>query len=186
MNNMTSKKDFFYYIVLLLTFVVIVIGVTFAVYYFLHRQEEGSSAVYTGNLAIEYLSGDIILCSDLYPTESPTLAEEENVYKNNFRVKNLGNLDGILKVDLEINTNEFSDDTLFYKIYNGEEEELVNGVIPADTSSLTLVDNVVLESEETEDFVLMIWLQENGENQNQEMRKILSGTLKADANQKID
>ena len=65
MNNTAykkDKKDLFYIVVLILTFVAVIVGATFAIYTFLHRQEEGSSAVYTGTLAIEYLSGNIINC----------------------------------------------------------------------------------------------------------------------------
>ena len=69
MNNTADKKDIFYIIVLILTFITVIVGATFALYAFIFSQKEGTSAVYTGTLSIEYLSGNIINCNLLYPTE---------------------------------------------------------------------------------------------------------------------
>ena len=85
MNNVANKKDFFYIIVLILTFITAIVGATFALYTFIFSQKEGSSAVYTGTLSIEYLSGEIISFNLLYPTEKPSMGTEKNVYKNNFK-----------------------------------------------------------------------------------------------------
>lgn len=188
MNKATEKKDkkdLFYIVVLILTFVAVIVGATFAIYSFLHKQKEGSSAVYTGTLSIEYLAGDIIKCNSLYPIINPTYTEENNVYKNNFKVTNSGSLDSLLTIKTIINQNEFSDKTLSYKIFTSDGEELENGTISG-TGEKTLAENVTLPNNTTDEFTLMIWLKETGENQNVEMRKSLMGTIQVDANQKID
>lgn len=180
-----NKKDIFYIVVLILTFIAVLVGAAFAAYYYLHSQEEGSSAVYTGTLQIEYLSGDIINCNLLYPALDPTYEETENVYKNNFKVTNTGSLDSTIDINAIINDNEFSDETLKYKLFNGEGDEIEQGSILG-TGEQVLTSNIELASNEVENFTLIIWLKETGENQNEEMKKTLSGTLEIKANQKID
>lgn len=185
MNNTSEKKDLFYIIVLILTFITVIIGATFALYYLIHRQKEGTSAVYTGTLSIEYLSGNIIDCNYLYPIEQPNLEDTTNVYKNNFRVKNTGSLDSLLKIEIDINQNEFSNRTLMYSLYNKEQEELSTGYIEGETSSI-IANNIYLQSNTTEEYNLIIWIKENGQNQNNEMKKNLTGLIRVDASQKID
>ena len=185
MNNTADRKDFFYIIVLILTFIAVIIGATFALYSLIFSQKEGTSAVYTGTLSIEYLSGNIINCNLLYPTEKPNIGTEKNVYKNNFRVKNTGSLDSILEIKIDITKNEFSDQTLKYSLYNHDGEELSEGYIEGKTSS-NIASNIYLKNNTIEEYVLVIWINENGKNQNQEMKKNLIGLIMIEASQKID
>ena len=185
MNNTANKKDIFYIIVLLLTFITVVVGATFAIYTHIFSQEEGTSAVYTGTLSIEYLSGEIINVNLLYPTEKPTIETTKNIYKNNFRVTNTGSLDSLISIEIEINKNEFSNKTLKYSLYDSEEKEIAEGYIEGRLSA-TLANNIILENNKTEEYTLLIWIAENGENQNKEMKKSLYGLIKVDAAQKID
>lgn len=185
MNNTADKKDIFYIIVLILTFITVIVGTAFAIYSFIFSQKEGSSAVYTGTLSIEYLSGQIINCNLLYPTEKPDVNAEKNIYKNNFRIKNTGSLDSAVDISIQINQNEFSNGTLKYALYNSEDTELSEGFIQGETSS-NIISNMTLENNATEEFTLLIWIAENGQNQNAEMKKNLTGLIKVDANQKLE
>lgn len=180
-----KKKDFFYIVILLLTLVVVIVGATIAAFYFLKQQEEGASNVYTGTLAISYLSGEIIDFNLLYPSYNPSYETKENVYRNNFRVRNTGTLDSVISVTVDINKNEFSDDLVNYKLYNGDKEELSTGSISG-KGEVEIAKNVILESEKEVEYTLIMWLKETGINQNEEMRKTLTGKIKVDANQKID
>lgn len=185
MNNTANKKDIFYIVVLILTFITVVVGATFALYTFIFSQEEGTSAVYTGTLSIEYLSGEIINCHLLYPTEKPSFDTENNVYKNNFKVTNTGSLDSLIDIEIEIRENQFSNKTLQYSLYNGEKTEIAEGYIEGKVSS-AIAGNIWLKSNETVEYTLIIWMAENGENQNEEMKKSLTGLIKVDAAQKLD
>lgn len=185
MNNTANKKDVFYIVVLILTFITVIVGATFALYAFIFSQQEGTSAVYTGTLSIEYLSGEKIDFNLLYPTEKPTIDTEKNVYKNNFRVTNTGSLDSLIAIQIELTENEFSNQTLQYSLYNSEETEVSEGYIEGKTTA-TLASNIILKNNETEDYTLIIWIAENGENQNEEMKKNLIGTIRVDATQKIN
>ena len=185
MNSAEDKKNFFYITILILTLVAVIVGAAFAIYTFLHSQEEGSSTVYTGTLSIEYLSGNIINLHNIYPITKPRFETEENVYKNTFKVTNTGTLKAVIAIYLDINSNTFSEGALKYKIFNSEGEELITGDVPTEGST-EIANNILLEKESTAEFTLMIWLEETGDLQNEEMRKALTGSIRANANQKID
>ena len=185
MNITEEKKNFFYVIILILTLITVIIGAAFAIYTFLHSQTEGSSNVYTGTLSLEYKEGTRIYLKNIYPIYNPGIDATENVYKNVFRIKNTGTLDGILKVSIDIRKNEFEEESLKYKLFSSEGNELTTGNVPK-SGTFEVVSNLLLESESTTEFTLIIWLKETGENQNNEMRKSLTGSIKAEANQKID
>lgn len=185
MSSASNKKEFFYIVVLILTFITVLVGATFALYSLIFKHEEGTSAVYTGTFAIEYLSGDIIDFHNLKPTNDPSIDTVDNVYRNNFRVKNTGSLDSLISVVVEVNKNEFSNNTLMYALYNSEEEVVASGFLEGNKDIL-LSGNVELKSSNIEDFVLLIWIKESGEEQNSEMRKKFTGQIRVDAGQKID
>ena len=185
LNAGTSKKDFFYVVVLILTLITVVIGFTFAVYYFLHRQEEGTSAVYTGTLSVEYLSGNIIDFHLLYPSVRPSFDTEKNVYRNEFRIRNTGSLDGIAKLSLNILENEFTDKALKYILFNSDGVELYTGEI-SKSGELIIADNLLLEHGVSQNYVLIVWLNESFEDQNVDMQKYFSGTIVVDLSQKKD
>lgn len=184
MNTTANKKDFFYIVVLILTFITVIIGATFAIYSLIFSHKEGTSSVYTGTFSIEYLSGDIINCNLLNPMEEVDLEDETNVYKNNFKVTNTGSLDGLLSVILEINSNEFSNKTLMYSVYDETgliAEDYLEGI-----DNMRVANNVLLKRNSTKNFTLVIWIKDNGENQNIEMKKSLIGQIRVDASQKVN
>ena len=185
MESHANRKDFFYIVILILTFITVIVGTAFALYTFIFSQKEGTSAVYTGTLSVEYLSGNIIDCNYLYPVDNPKVTDEKNVYKNTFRVKNTGSLDSLLQIKININSNEFSSGTLMYSIYGTSGDELSNGYIEGSTSSI-VANNIELKNNSSEEFTLIIWIKESGENQNSEMKKNLSGTIQVDASQKLN
>ena len=185
MNIREEKKNFFYIIMMILTLITVIIGAAFAAYTFLHSQKEGSTNVYTGTLSIEYIEGTRIYLNKIYPTYNPGFNETENVYKNTFRVRNTGTLDGVLRINIDIRVNEFKNNSLKYKVFNSKGNELTTGSVPSE-GNLEIINNVLLPSNETSEYTVLIWLDETGENQNTEMRRTLSGSIRADVSQKRD
>ena len=198
MSSASGKKEFFYIVVLILTFITVVIGATYALYYWFFNQEEGSSAVYTGTLSIEYLSGDIISSYYLRPTYEPTFDTINNVYRNTFRVTNTGSLDSFIDIKVRINKNDFSDETIMYSLYydkneenydeneenyNENEEKIKITDYLQGEDEIILTESIFLENGVTKEFVLLVWLQENGVTQNDEMRKNLMGRIIVEASQ---
>ena len=185
LSNHAGKKDFFYIIVLILTFITFVVGMTFAIYSWIFSHPEGSSAVYTGTLAIKYLSGDLISFDGLYPNERPTFDTTENVYRNRFRVENTGSLTGVLEIKIVTDVNEFSPGMLKYILYNSSGDEIVSGNLDG-VLEFVIASNVILEGHKSEDFVLVVWLNENYLDQSLEMKKTYIGAITIDASQKKD
>lgn len=112
------------------------------------------------------------------------MTDDKNVYKNTFKVRNTGSLDSLLKININLNSNEFSDGTLMYSIYNSSGEELANGYIGRRDTTI-IANDIELKNNSTEEFTLIIWIKESGENQNSEMKKSLNGTIQVDASQKL-
>ena len=185
MNSSANKKDFFYVVVLILTFITVVVGMTFAIYYWIFSQEEGSSAVYTGTLSIDYLSGNLIDFHLLYPSLEPDVNATENVYRNEFKITNTGTLDGIMQVSLDILINEFSNDTLKYILFDLDGNPLSTGYVNG-TGDIVISNNVLIPGNTSQNYILIIWLNENFQEQNEEMKKYLTGSIAADAVQKKD
>ena len=194
LNNTANKKDIFYLVVLLLTFITVIVGATFALYAFVFKQEEGASAVYTGTLSIQYLSGEIISPHSMYPIEKPTIDTEKNVYKNEFKVTNHGSLNCLLDIKIEIKDNTFPYDDkkktgpLKYSLYNSNGGELSEGTIDNKSEIFTIADNITLEHNDFESFTLIIWIQNDPDkNQIKDVNgKILTGRIRVDAIQKVD
>ena len=111
------------------------------------------------------------------------LEDDKNVYKNEFKVTNNGTLDGLISVIVEINENEFSDETLMYSIYD-ETGLLVENFLEGQ-KELIIAKDIVLKRESSKDLTLVIWIKDNGENQNIEMKKNLTGQVRIDALQKV-
>ena len=99
--------------------------------------------------------------------------------------KDDGNGFEIIDISVDVNRNDFSDNVVMYKLFNGNGEELVKGNLNG-KGKIEIGSNIVLEHEAVSEFTMIIWLQETGVNQNEEMKKSLMGTIKVDANQKID
>ena len=185
MDSRANKKDFFYIVVLVLTFITVVVGMAFAIYSWIFSQKEGTSAVYTGTLSVQYLSGRSIDVSSLYPMETPNFDSTFNVYRNSFRVANVGSLDGIIQINMDISVNEFSNDTLKYILYNSSGDVISEGFMNG-KGSILIAENVLLTGGASENYVLIIWLNENNKIQNTEMRKSLTGSISVDATQQKD
>ena len=180
MYSSANRKDFFYVIVLILTFITVVVGMTFAIYYWIHSQEEGSSAVYTGTLYIEYNSGNLINVNYLTPMGKPSFDTTKNVYRNEFTVTNTGSLNGLIKINIHTTSNKFSDGVIKYLLFNSFGDELATGFLDGEMDR-NIVNNIVLNANSSEDFVLLLWLNESNADQGYEMGKTLTGTILIDA-----
>ena len=116
---------------------------------------------------------------------NPNFETTDNVYKNTFRITNTGTLDGVLRINIDIRINEFNNGSLKYKVYSQSGNELATGDIPKE-GSLEILNNVLLSSDTTSEYTVIIWLNETDTDQNNEMRKALLGSIRADVNQKRD
>lgn len=175
-ESSAEKKRLFYLIVLLLTLVVMIIGATFAYFKLVASQKEEGTVLYTGTVHINYIDGTYIDNPVLYPLKSVSYDTLEKVYRNNFAVTSTGTLDQTLKIDLNILENQFDSDYLKYVLYSSNGNMLASGDVP-NSGIISLANNVYLEHGATARYLLIIWLKDNGKNQNTEDEKIFSGKI---------
>jgi hypothetical protein len=164
---------------LILTLIVTIIGTVYALSMLMKSQVEGSSAVYTGTLSINYTDGRVVNCS-LMPIYTPPSVDYDGAYTNTFSITSTGTLNSVVEIKLDINLNEFPDGYIKYALYNSNKELLKTGNINGE-NTVSLAQNVVIPTEATATYTLQIWLEETNEDQTAYMNKSLMGTINVDA-----
>lgn len=182
MNNSKSKTDVFYFIVLILTLFIMFIGVTFTYFSLIASDKEDGTKIKTGTLAINYIDGSTIDTYSLIPINEPNLNTDYSVYKKNFSVKSTGTLDQNLDIYMFITENEFDDNILGYALYDSSGYKISKGTIPKN-GKILLGSNIYLKSNQEKYFTVLIWLQENYEDQDYEMGNIFKGGFDINASQ---
>lgn len=182
MNNSKSRTDIFYFIVLVLTLLIMIVGVTFTYFSLIASDKEDSTYVKTGTLAINYVEGDTIDTYALMPINEPDLTTKYSVYKKKFSVKSTGTLDQTLDIYMFVTENDFDDNILGYSIYDSSGNKLAKGSIPK-SGRVLLKSNVYLKSNTSSSFTVLIWLKDNGKNQDYEMGNSFKGGFDIEASQ---
>lgn len=179
-----SKNDIFYFILLILTMITMIIGVTFTYYGLIAKEDDDSTIIQTGTLSINYIDGMTIDTYALLPTEEPDLNSGSAVYKKKFSVKSTGTLDQTLDLYIRVKENAFTDGALRYAIYDSTNTKLGMGNLPVEKEAKTLMaSDVYLKSNDTKEFTVLIWLQENNQNQDHEAGKTFVGGFEITATQ---
>lgn len=182
MNNSKSKNDIFYLIVLVLTLIAMVVGITFTYFSLVKSEEKDSTKVQTGLLSINYIDGRHVDTYALLPIEEPTLETKRSVYRKDFSVSSDGTLDQTLDIYLTVTKNEFSNNALKFAIYDSSNTKLATGNIPSEGKAL-MKSGIFLKSQQTANFTVLIWLQDNNKNQDHEEGKIFVGGFDITATQ---
>lgn len=196
--SISNKKNIYYIVSLVLTLLVFVAASTFAYFSVIASREKDSTQIYTGTFMINFHQGDVIKGVNLVPgtdfgngSKVPNINTEHNVYKNNFTVSNSGSLAALLDISLNITTNEFTysankeQNILKYTLFASNGGILSTGDIPK-SGDLKISSNLKLDKNKTENYTLMIWLYDNGTNQNEEQGKTFSGKIVVDATNKLN
>lgn len=169
-----EKKNLFYIIVLLLTLIIMIIGATLAYFSLVASQKEEGTVLYTGTLQVNYIDGIYLKDPILYPLKNVNYNTYDKVYRNNFSVASTGTLDQIIAVDLVITKSEFTTNSLKYALYNSRGRELTTGYINQE-GTINIIDNTFLSHGETAKYTLIIWLEDNNQDQTANMGAIVSG-----------
>ena len=181
-ESSTKKKELFYIIVLILTLITMIIGATFAYLKLVGSQKEEGTVLYTGTLKINYIDVVHIYNPKLLPMQSANYNTYDNVYRNNFEIQSTGTLDQAIAVDLEIQKNEFSENSLKYILYNNDGNQLASGNVPK-SGNINLVNNVFLEHGKVAKYTLIIWWYNTNNNQTPELGNEITGKINATAKQ---
>lgn len=184
MENSRNKKDIFYFVVLILTLITMTVGITLTYFSMLAKEEDDSTRIQTGTLAINYIDGKEIDTYALMPISEPTLNTKYSVYKKEFYVSSTGTLDQTLDLYMNVTKNEFSKNALKYALYNSSNRKIADGYIPeAAGEKMLMKSGVYLKNNTTDKFTVLIWLQENNQNQDNEVGNTFIGGFDITATQ---
>ena len=163
----SRKKELICVILFVLMLITLVVGVTYTYYTLLVSDKEDSTQIKTGDISIKYIGGKDINASGLIPIYEPTIDDEEYVYKKKFSVKSDGSLDQNLDIYINVTDNQFTYGSLKYALYDSNNRKVSIGNVPSNGKALIKTGDY-LESGKTNDYTVLIWLQENDTNQNNE------------------
>ena len=176
MESSESKKSIFYMIVLILTLITMIIGATLAYFKLLSSQKEEGTVLYTGKLEINYIDGVYLDNPELMPIKNPGYNTYDGVYRNSFSVASSGTLEQTITLELDVTYNEFKSDAIKYTIYNDKGQRMKSGSITGE-GKITLANDLYLAATGTAKYTLLLWLDNTGYNQNDQMGKRIVGKI---------
>lgn len=181
-----SSKDIFYLVILFISLIIMVSSVTIAYFALVASQETDDTKIYTGSLVINFVDGQIINNPKFIPRSEPNNIEDiENCYVSNFEVKSTGSLDQTIDIYMEVVNNEFDRNAIKYVLFDEFGNKLTNGSI-ADAGQVYISGSEFLASGETKKYTLMLYLEETGNNQDNQQGKKMNITLGVEAIQTIE
>lgn len=177
-----SKNDIFYLIVLILTMITMIVGITFTYFSLIAKEKDDSTKVKTGSIAINYIDGVSINSDGLIPRKEPSLGESYAVYTKRFAVSSSGTLDQTLDIYINVTKNEFLNNNLKFALYNSNGNKISSGSIPS-SGKVLLVSGDILKTNSTNYYTVIMWLNDDGTNQNYEISNTFVGGFSIDAQQ---
>lgn len=179
-----KKSDIFYLVILILSLMIMISSITIAYFSMVASQEKDDTKIYTGNLIIEFIDGKVINDPTLIPRYEPkSINDTSDVYVNEFSIESKGTLDQYIDIYMDVIDNEFENGSVKYILFNDKEEKISKGSIN-DVGSIKINEKEYLKSGDNRKYTLMLWLEENGENQDHEKGKKLKINLGVEAIQK--
>lgn len=180
-----NKSQIFYLIILILSIIIMISSLTIAYFSFVASQDKDDTKLYTGSLIINFIDGKVINNPDLIPRNEPVSITDLNcVYINEFEVESAGTLDQNIDIYMEVLTNEFANNTIKYKLFDNDGNQVSMGYVNGN-NTIKIADSKFLEHGKKQKYIVMFWIQENGENQDSEKDKDLKITLNVEAIQTI-
>ena len=164
-------------IILIITLLVMLIGSSFAYYSLVLSQKKEGTKLYTGKLEIHYIDGVYINNPKLVPMSEPDYDTYKNVYRNNFTITSSGTLNQTISIDLETTQNDFPDGTIKYILYNSRGDKIAKGNVASINNKTNLVSNLYLAYNGSAKYTLMLWYNDTGYNQNNEMGYKMYGKI---------
>lgn len=174
-DSKRRKNDIFYLLLLFFTLITMIIGITFTSFLLLTKEEDDSTKVQTGTLAINYIDGQEIDTYALLPISEPNLNTKYSTYKKSFSISSSNStLDQNFSIYIDVTNNEFDNNALGFILYDANGNRISSGNIPS-SGKVLLASNLELKTGENKSYTVLIWLQDNGKNQDYEQGKNFSG-----------
>ncbi len=188
-NKNESKKKT---ITILLSVLAILIVVGVAIAYFTSQSSTEDQTVTTGKLKIEYVSGQDISATFVFPT----LEDEAQIHK--FTINNTGTLAADYKIaftDISFikDSSNVTSDNLKWTLYKSDSSYVINedavatgtfgstSSYTAGTTSLDIINNQSLGVGSSQSYVLKIWLNETGALQNEDQNLEFNAKITVEA-----
>ena len=182
-SSRSKKNDIFYLILLVFTLITMIIGITFTSFMLFTTEKEDDTRVETGSIAINYIDGKDINTYALLPISEPNLNTKYSTYKKNFAITSSGStIDQNFDIYIDVANNEFSNNALGFILYDANGNVVSRGTIPS-SGRVLVASSISLKSNETLNYTLLIWLQDNNDNQDYEQGKSFTGGFYIDAQQ---
>jgi len=174
-DSKRRKNDIFYLLLLFFTLITMIIGITFTYFSLLTKEDDDSTKVQTGTLAINYIDGQEINTYALLPISEPNLNTKYSTYKKSFSISSSNStLDQNFNIYIDVTNNEFDNNALGFILYDANGNRISSGNIPS-SGKVLLASNLELKTGENKSYTVLIWLQDNGKNQDYEQGKNFSG-----------
>ena len=184
-ENNNGGKGLFYGVIGVATLIVAIIGATFA-WFTATAGGETKTVVKTGTLSIEYVSsgegsGKVVDASNLKPATTDQVlaaykrgdckfaddeagATETICAFAKVTVKNTGTLYAKINADFNITKNEYVDNKLMHSVFRTTPETLTGDPVG---STVTIPSaQQALAPQATDSFTVLLWLDQNAENNN--------------------
>lgn len=182
-SSRSKKNDIFYLILLVFTLITMIIGITFTSFMLFTTEKDDDTRVETGSIAINYIDGKDINTYALLPISEPNLNTKYSTYKKNFAITSSGStIDQNFDIYIDVANNEFSNNALGFILYDANGNVVSRGTIPS-SGRVLVASSISLKSNETLNYTLLIWLQDNNDNQDYEQGKSFTGGFYIDAQQ---
>ena len=179
-ENSNDKKNFFYIVILILTLITMIVGITFALYSLMASQKKDNTILYTGKLELNFIDGIYIDNPTLFPRNVPSVNDYDNVYRNNFVVTSTGTLDQRISISVEMIENTFNNGNIKYALYNANNVLMSSGNLPK-AGVVNMANNLFLGYNESARYLLLVWFDDNGENQNEDMGKVIKAKINVES-----
>ena len=155
---------------------------TFTYFSLIAKEKKDSTKIQTGTISINYIDGKEINTYALLPIDEPTLNTKYSVYQKRFSISSNGTLDQYMDMYIDVTKNEFAPSALGFILYDSDNNKIAKGWIPK-VGKVLMASNIYLKSGETKNFTVLIWLQENNQNQDYEQGNTFVGGFDIDARQ---
>ena len=174
-DSKRRKNDIFYLLLLFFTLITMIIGITFTSFLLLAKEDDDSTKVQTGTLAINYIDGQEIDTYALLPISEPNLNTKYSTYKKSFSISSSNStLDQNFSIYIDVTNNEFDNNALGFILYDANGNRISSGNIPS-SGKVLLASNLELKTGENKSYTVLIWLQDNGKNLDYEQGKNFAG-----------
>lgn len=152
-------KKRLYIIFNLLLVITLIVGLTLA---WMDFKKSTRIEPIKSELNVFYATGSDISFNSLIKSSEPDINNNclnNECYRNDFVVSNLGELNGILNGSMTITKNEYENSKLMYSIYNGDVK--IVDKTPITSNSFDLFKNISIEENKSINiYTLFIWLDE--------------------------